>query len=510
MKLPEGNRTFIFWASFVALVTTAFAFMLRVQLLEVWEADFNLDKTQVGIIFGAGFWPFGVSIVVFSLIIDKVGYRASFIFAFLCFVAFALMSIFAKGFEMLYWASILGGLGAGAVEAAINPLIATLYADKKTKWLNILHAGWPGGLVVTGIVVLGLGDAISWQWKIALILIPAIIFMVMILFTKLPTNERVAAGVSYRGMLAEVGWAGAFIVSLLIVMELTTNVIGIEWMQVIWTQLGIAAIIAIIYGMYCRAFGRPLFVFLLILMLLLATTELGTDAWVKDLLKPAIKAGIGIDSGWVLVYTAAIMMTLRFLAGPFVQTLKPLGILALSAALATVGILWLSVLGSDVEPTAIIIIVAATIYAIGQTFFWPTTLGVVAERFPRGGAMTINVIAGVGMLGVGILGNPWLGNIQDRTVVATLQANAPTMAAEYISEPKDSLFGQYQSLNKVANEPTEQHKESIATAQREGKSAALRYVAILPAIMFVSYIAMIIGFRMRGGYKAITLEAEAT
>lgn len=478
--------------------------------MDTWEIAFDLDKTQKGTIFGAGFWPFGVSIVVFSLVIDKVGYRASFVFAFLCFVAFALMSIFANGFEMLYWASILGGLGAGAVEAVINPLIATLYADKKTKWLNILHAGWPGGLVVTGVVVLGLGDVISWQWKIALILIPAIIFMVMILATRLPTNERVAAGVSYRAMLAEVGWAGAFIVSLLIAMELTTNVINVEWMQDVWVQLGIAAIIAFIYGSYCRSFGRPLFVFLLLLMLLLATTELGTDAWVKDLLKPAIKTGMGIDSGWVLVYTAAIMMTLRFLAGPFVTTFKPLGILAISAALATLGILWLSVLGADANPTAMVIIVAATIYAIGQTFFWPTTLGVVAERFPRGGAMTINVIAGVGMLGVGILGNPWLGNVQDRTVVATLQANAPTMAAEYISEPKDSLFGEYQSLNDAADEPPKEHKEAIATASREGKSAALRYVAILPGIMFLSYIGLIIGFKMRGGYRAVKLDAESS
>ena len=49
------------------------------------------------------------------------------------------------------------------------------------------------------------------------------------------------------------------------------------------------------------------------------------------------------------------------------------------------------------------ILIAATLYALGKTFFWPTTLGTVSEQSPKGGALTINAIAGVGMLGVGIL-----------------------------------------------------------------------------------------------------------
>ncbi|HJO15329.1 MAG TPA: MFS transporter, partial [Phycisphaerales bacterium] len=445
-ELTPAARTRLFWACFIALVTTAFAFMLRVQLMGTWEADFALDKTQVGTIFGAGFWPFGVSIVLFSLVLDRIGYGHAMVFAFLCFVSFALLSIFATGFSMLYWASILGGLGAGTVEAVINPLIADIYKDNKTKWLNILHAGWPGGLVVTGIVVLGIGDAMSWKWQIALILIPACIFGVMMLGMKFPLSSRVLAGVSYRDMLAQVGWGGAFIVSLMIVMELTTNVLGIESLQNIWAQVGIAAVIAAIYGAYARSFGRPIFVFLLVVMLALATTELGTDAWVKDLLKPALNSAMGIDSGWVLVYTAAIMMVLRFSCGPLIGALKPLGVLAASAAVVTVGIWWLAILAEDLAVGAMVILLAATIYGIGQTFFWPTTLGFVSEQFPRGGAMTINLIAGVGMLGVGVLGNPWLGNVQDTRVVEALQAGNPTIAAEYITPEKPSLFGSYASL----------------------------------------------------------------
>ena len=542
MNHVTPNRSFLFWTCFIALVTTAFAFMLRIQLMPEWEAAFKLDKTEMGTIFGAGLWPFGVSIVLFSLVIDRIGYGKALGFAFICFVLFAGLTIFANGFEMLYWGSVAGALGAGAVEAAINPLIATAYSEQKTKWLNILHAGWPGGLVVTGIVVLVIADTLSWQLKIALILVPAIVFALMMLRVKFPTSERVMAGVSYRAMLKEVGWAGAFIVALMIVMELTSNVLGITQLQNFTAQVCIAAGIAAIYGIYItddegdgleailRSFGRPIYVFLLLVMLLLATTELGTDAWVKDLLKPVIESSIGIDSGWVLVYTAAIMMTLRFCCGPLVSTFKPLGILTLSAAFAAWGIYWLASLsGSDATASATIIIIAATIYGIGQTFFWPTTLGFVSEQFPRGGAMTINIIAGVGMLGVGVLGGAWLGNVQDRAVVAALQEQAPAISKQYITDEKQSLFGSYNAMAPDAKELAAEHMfemeytiggesntrtrtkkvsalAAIEIAEREGKSVALHEVAILPVIMFCCYIGLMLYFHSRGGYRPVRME----
>ncbi len=505
--LTSSQRTMLFWACFVALVATAFAFMLRMMIMPEWEAAFGLDKTQVGTIFGAGLWPFGVSIVLFSLIIDKVGYGKAMVFAFACHVTFAFMTIFADGFGMLYWGSVVGALGAGTVEAVINPLIATIYRDNKTTWLNILHAGWPGGLVLTGIVVLGISDSMTWQWKIGLILIPTAAYGILMLASVFPASERVTAGVSYREMLAEVGWGGAFIVSLIIVMELTSNVLGIEALKNFWWQLGIAIVISGIYGAYARSFGRPIYVFLLLVMLLLATTELGTDAWIKDLLGPAINDSLGIDGGWALVYTASIMMVLRFCCGPIVQTLKPLGVLAISAALAAIGIYWLSMLsapGATVGAT--VIILAATIYGLGQTFFWPTTLGFVSERFPRGGAMTINVIAGVGMLGVGVLGAAWLGNVQDRSVVQAVSEHSESLHTKYVTDEKDSLFGSYAALSPEASMATGEELEAIDKAVRHGKSTALAKVAILPVIMFGCYIGLILYFRSRGGYQPVRLE----
>ena len=225
----------------------------------------------------------------------------------------------------------------------------------------------------------------------------------------------------------------------------------------------------------------------------------------KDLLKPALNSAMGIDSGWVLVYTATIMMVLRFSCGPLIGALKPLGVLAASAAVVTVGIWWLAILADDLAVGAMVILLAATIYGIGQTFFWPTTLGFISEQFPRGGPMTLNLIAGVGMLGVGVLGNPWLGNVQDTHVVEALQTASPVIAAEYVGDEKTSLFGAYASLTPEARNATGEHAEAIAAASRTGKADALAAVSILPIFMLVSYLSLMMYYRSRGGYKPVEI-----
>ena len=144
-------------------------------------------------------------------------------------------------------------------------------------------------------------------------------------------------------------------------------------------------------------------------MIPLATTELGTDSWITDLMTPAMNQ-LGLQAGWVLVYTSAIMFVLRFFAGPIVHKVSPLGLLAICSGIAAVGLYMLSL------STGAMILVAATIYGLGKTFFWPTMLGVVAERFPKGGALTLNITGGLGMIAAGVIGAGILGFIQDKSV----------------------------------------------------------------------------------------------
>ena len=58
----------------------------------------NLDPAQVGKFKGIQIWPFAISIILFSLIIDRVGYKFSMIFAAACQIIWAIMGIY--GFFM--------------------------------------------------------------------------------------------------------------------------------------------------------------------------------------------------------------------------------------------------------------------------------------------------------------------------------------------------------------------------------------------------------------------------
>ena len=210
----------LFLGCFIALIATAFGFIIRALIIDDWGADFNLTETQKGELLGVGLWPFAISIIVFSLIIDKIGYRNAMIFGLVCHVVSAVVTIFADSYWMLYVGTFIVALGNGTVEAYINPIVATIFRKDKTKWLNILHAGWPGGLVLGGILTIALGDAMDWRIKVALIFIPTVIYAVMLWRETFPVQERVAADVPYKDMLAEVGIVGALICTGLITIEI--------------------------------------------------------------------------------------------------------------------------------------------------------------------------------------------------------------------------------------------------------------------------------------------------
>jgi MFS family permease len=535
----------LFWACFVMLITTAFGFVVRTQIMSDLAKDFNFSSTQSGELLGAWFWPFGISIILFSLVIDKIGYGNAVIFAIICQLTSSILGIYSKNYGGFYAANVIGALGNGTVEAVINPVVATMFARDKTKWLNILHAGWPGGLVVGGILAIELPKVIGatvpdwavqigvhslWQFKLALVFIPVVLYSLLLIGCKFPINERVAAGVSYRTMLKEAGLLSWLVATSLIVLEVTRVFeemgylfVGETWNTVVtqfdipnWgpveitqklaAKLVLIAIPSLLFFAYVLSLGRMFFFFLVIIMIPLATTELGTDGWITDLMTGEMAgvsklAGMEIEAGWVLVYTSFIMMVLRFFAGPIAHKFSPLGLLAMSAAIAACGLFALS------KSTGVMILGAATLYAFGKTFFWPTMLGVSSEQCPKGGALTLNMLGGIGMIGVGIIGAPLLGNIQDKYTDKALAESNSALHAKVAGPEKISVFGSYKPLDqdKVKALPEADQKIVKDTAEASKKNA-LSTVAILPCFMLVCYILLILYFKARGGYHAQVLE----
>jgi MFS family permease len=521
------DNAMLFWGCFIALITTAFGFIARMFLIDTWKAEFNLDAAQAGRLAGIGIWPFAVSIIGFSLIIDKIGYKAAMLIAFVGHSVWAGMGVSAyflsqqgdkaTAFQLLYWGSLILALGNGTVEAFINPVVATMFNREKTKWLNILHAGWPGGLVLAGMIAIFI-DSVPWFIKVGVIAAPAVVYLLMLLPCKFPVQEREAAGVSYKEMLAEFGILGAAVVGFLITLQLMdffSNGGAVELtmqQKLIFGGIGVA--IVVLFGLYTQALGRFLMFFMILIMMPLATTEIGTDGWITSIMENIAKEN-SFHPGWILIYTSVIMVVLRFFAGPIVHALSPLGLLALSAVLAVAGLYMLS------SATGAMIFTAATLYGVGKTFFWPTMLGVVSEQMPKGGALTLNAISGIGMLAVGTLGFPYIGALQstkeNRAIVASaLAKEVPGLVTDgelTVTTPKAiyeiihySTIDQ-EKLNAVLAKLGPAEKTAAETKINElrgaSKQLALADMAYFPAGMLVGYLILIIYFMSQGGYKPV-------
>lgn len=358
---PQASRFFL--ASCIALIVTAMSFAIRGEILGVWTLEFGLTNTEAGLITGAAFWGFLLSMVIGGPLCDVLGIGRLVALALIGHVAGALLTIFAGGFWSLLIATLLVGVGNGFVEAACNPLIATLYPDNKVTKLNYFHVWFPGGIVIGGLLAYLMDQAgMSWQLKIASMLIPTAIYGFMFFGMKFPETERVASGISTGGMF--------------------------------------------------KAALKPLFIFMAVCMLFTAATELGTNQWIAELL-----SNVGVPGILILVLINGIMAVGRMFAGPVEKRLSPAGMLLFSAIFAAVGLFWLS---SAVGNAAL---AAAVVFAVGITYFWPTMLGFVAVYVPRSGALGLAIIGGVGA-GATAIAQPFLGWVYDRQLAANLPDGA--------------------------------------------------------------------------------------
>jgi DHA2 family metal-tetracycline-proton antiporter-like MFS transporter len=489
----------LFWACFIALVATSFVFGVRANTIGELQGSFNLSEAEKGAINGAGMWPFGLSIIFFSLIVDKIGYKTVAFFAAACHVVALVLTLRASGYNDFYWSTLLVSVANGTVESFINPVVATLFRREKSKWLNILHAGWPAGLAL-GALFCGILPETKgffkevWQFRFALCFIPVVIYAVLIIPCKFPVQERVAAGVSYREMLKEFGAVGFFLFFTMFAMAIyQANSQPISWPVV----LGVGGAVALAALVYTRSLGNWLFLVILITIGPLATTELGTDGWMPDLLTLSGPAGVAMFATWVFVYVSALMTVLRFYAGPIVHRFSPIGLLVVGAIVSIAGLLFLS------HSTGWIIVLAATVYGFGKTFLWSTTLGLTSEQCPRGGALALNGVSAIGVLFLGVLGSPYMGYKQDLDMDKRL--SAPEHSALYTQikgEPKPGIFGNSPTLdqNKVKALPKEQH-DKLDAVQAENKRGIFTTVAILPTFMLLCYLGLWLYFKSQGGYK---------
>jgi fucose permease len=352
----HSHRLFV--ASCVALVATAMTFAIRGDIMSDFEREFALSKTDVGWIAGAAFWGFGVSILLGGPLCDLLGMGTLLRLAAAGHIVGTVATIAAPNFAVLFTATLVIGIANGLVEAAINPLVATIYSNDKTHRLVTLHAWFPGGIVIGGVLSFLMTQAgAGWQLKMLLLLAPSAAYAFMFLGQRFPPTEREAAGVSFGDMFKEV--------------------------------------------------LRPLFIVVWLSMWLTAATELGPGQWMSNIFNEVMdsSAQAGI---LVLVWVNGIMYLIRQFGAGVAHRMSPVALIAMTAVPAAAGLFLFGMARTPFSAFA-----AAAIFAAGIAFWWPTMLGITSERFPRGGALLLAIIGATGAFSTAIAG-PVMGWINER------------------------------------------------------------------------------------------------
>lgn len=359
--IPQRNQLFV--ASCLALLVTSLSFGIRAGILSRLGVQFELNAAQLGSIAATAFWGFPLAVVIGGFVVDVIGMKRLLLVAFVFHLVGILLTIFAGGYWTLFISTLCIGIANGTVEAACNPLVATIFSDNKTTKLNHFHLWFPGGIVIGTLLVFVLDKMnIGWQVQVGLMIIPTLIYG--FLFSKLnfPVTERVAQGISTGDMY--------------------------------------------------KALLNPLFILMIVLMFGTAITELFTGQWIDVLLK-----NVSDNAILLLTIETGVMVVGRGLAEPVVHRFSPQGVLLMSAILSALGLYLLG------HSTGNMLFVGALVFGMGVCYFWPTMLGFVSENLPRTGAVGLNLMGGAGMFAVSVY-MMFMGGRYDELLASKLPAGA--------------------------------------------------------------------------------------
>lgn len=461
---PSLSDRILFWASFLTLIAAGVGFAIRGGILKEWGDQYGFTQSELGMITGGGLVGFGLAIIFFSFFADLFGYGKLMLVAFLFHALSGIITLSATtayefyGKPGAYLCLNIGmwlfALGNGTCEAVINPLTATLFPRNKTHWLNILHAGWPLGLILGALTLVVFANVealktLSWEYKLGVFMVPVLLYGLLMFNRVFPRSEARESGVSIFEMMGTVGIIGISVAVGLFGLLLSKNVpdllklVNPDISEATGAYVGWGAALAVwlIYAIVCKGrLGSLLIAILYALHALVGYVELGTDSWIINITNRVLADEQ--SALLMFIWTNFLMFVLRFFAGPIVHRINPLGLLFVSALL---GIIGLVLLGLPITNGVWLWLGAVTIYGIGKTFYWPTLLGVISEQFPKGGALALGISGGVGMMAAGMIGSPGIGYKQDYFAVEQLQEKAPETYARYQAvkpdgTPEESRF----------------------------------------------------------------------
>ena len=518
---PNARR--LLWAGFTAILAAGVGFGIRGGIFANWAADFGFTGAQLGAIGGAGFTSFCFGIMIGGVVVDKIGYGKLVIAAFALHVLSAFITFGAtKGmdphlaYQFLFWGMFAFGAANGTLEAVANPLVATLFPKNRSHYLNILHASWPLGMVLGGVVGWVLGDKFGWGWKaqLSLYLLPTAVYGVMFFGQKYPKSEASAKGLKLAEMLKDVGILGGAVVCFMLYLffkgTLAPLVGGVETATLAAAAIAIG-LLAWLGSITKFAIGHWLLALLFVIHAMVGAVELGTDGWIQNITGAILTP---TEGKILFVFTSLMMFLLRFCAH-FIETrlgLKPVGLLFVCALLACLGLNLVSAISSFGPALG-----ALLVYAIGKTFFWPTMLAVTSDRFPRTGAVAMSLMGGIGMMSAGLIGGPGLGYAKDRFAAEELAKTDQALHDQWIGTGDKSKFLAFEAVQAIDPvrleaakklDPAKRSAEEtkVVEADIRGNRRTLKVDSLIPAAMAAAYLLLLLYFKSIGGYRPLTVE----
>ena len=501
------HRGRLFTGICLALIPTGASFGLVSNVLIQLKQQFILTNYQVGLIAGAALWGMAISLLVLGPLLEGFGLKNGARFAFAGHViglTLLISAVLRVGDPSAFWILMSGAavlaMGNGMIEVTGNPLVAALYPESKTTRLNYFHAFFPIGIIVGGLAGFLLGNYGGplgyWPFQLGVVYIPVFIYGYMLLLERFPKTENAEAGIP-------------------------------------------------VSEMFRYTLTKPLFLLMLAMMAITTSLELGPMRWI-----PAVLQAVGMHGILVLVWISGWMVVLRLLASGFVERLSPPGMLLCAAILTGSGLFLMSFVTGLWSALA-----AATVFAWGVAFFFPTMVGTVSERMPRTGSLGIVLTAGVGLGMAGAVGVPLMGKLADGYLAAELppaeteallrqvdaqfpayveraQQTTELAALGYREgEVSDALAATRAALAELERSGSVQHDATanalravVATAipgeplvaeansilqpaEASGGQKAFRYIAPGALILIAVFGTMYVNDRRRGGYRAVRLES---
>lgn len=354
---------------FVQAIITNLTAILFIPLMDLY----GFNYAHLGILVAVNFSTQVASDIIFSSLIDKVGYKKlvlpSAVCAFIGLLLFGLSPyLFDNIFVGILLATIIFSAASGLLEILLSPIINAIPGNDKGPAMSLLHSFYAWGQVATIIITtLFIFIAGSHNWQIILYIWAAVPLINFLMFLKAPFPPSVPE--EHR----------------------------LEMRDLILKPFYLVALAAIFFG---------------------AGTEVVMNQWSSTFMEKAL-ALPKVTGDLLGMCGFALMLGVgRMIYGLYGSKLNINKLLISGSGVAIFCYLIVAL-----SPYNSLNLLACVLCGLASSLLWPGTLIVTSDKFPLAGAWMFAILAAAGDIGAAF--GPWLtGEMVDTMLLVTSEQTA--------------------------------------------------------------------------------------